>query len=143
MLVAESNAWALYHHLKAHPNQLNTSDSLARQLGITPSQVGAALRWVRSNCTGLGWTIPWVERGRDRKHYHVVEAFGVSEIRDLLDGTNDEAVHFRSAMQRRRLQAELCADQCRTPGSRGHRRALALMLHCDAADHELGMVETT
>jgi hypothetical protein len=143
MGITETNARDLYHYLKANPNQINTVESLASILGIDAKQVDAALRWVRDNCTWLGWTIPWVERGPDPKHYHVVETFGALEIRELLDGTNYEAIHARSAMQRRSLQAELCVNQCRTPGSRGHQRALALVQFINSADFELGMVETT
>lgn len=143
MGVTEANAWALYHHLKANPSQPNTADSLAASLQIDTKQVDAALRWVRTNCTWLGWTIPWVGRGREPKRYHVVETFGAPEIRELLDRTNDEATYVHGAMQRRRLQAELCVNKCRTPGSRGHTRALALMQLIDSANYELWRIETT
>jgi hypothetical protein len=143
MGITDANAWALYHHLRANPNQLNTSESLALSLRIDARQVDDALRWVRENCTWLGWTIPWVERGPEPKHYHVVESFGAREIGELLDGTNYEARQFRSAMDRRRLQAELCVNKCRKPGSPGHRRALAIIQFIDDADYELLKVETT
>jgi hypothetical protein len=143
MTVAEMNARALHRYLKANPKQLNTSESLAAQLGITSEQVDAALRWVRENCIRLGWTIPWVERGSEPKHYHVVDTFGASEIRELLDGTNDEVTYVRSNVERRRLQAELCVNRCRRPGSNGYRRALTLLNYIDQADWELWRVETT
>jgi hypothetical protein len=143
MGITEANAWKLHRYLKAHPNQYNTIERLATRLKIDATQVNAALLWVRDNCRGLGWTIPRVERGPGGRRYHVVDTFGAAEIRELLDGTNYEATHVRNAMQRRSLQAELCVDNCRTPGSRGHTRALAVIQLIDDADYELWKVETT